>query len=58
MKVLLIETEAEGHYISLYLKNIIKEILLRKEISLSLMTTRTIMLNNDFKFDEENNFWP
>lgn len=54
MKVLLIETEAEGHYISLYLKNIIKEILLRKEISLSLMTTRTIMLNNDFKFLRNN----
>jgi len=50
MKILLIETEKEGHYISLYLKNIVKEILLRKVESLTLMTTKSVMTDENYKF--------
>ena len=43
MKILLIETETEGHYISLYLQNLVSEILLRKIESITLMTKKNIL---------------
>ena len=50
MKILLIETDKEGHYISLYLKNIVKEILSRKIESLTLMTRKSIIADENYKF--------
>lgn len=50
MKILLIETEGEGHYISLYLKNLVSEILSRKIESLTLMTKKSIIKNDNYKF--------
>ena len=43
MKILIIETEIDGHYISLYLKNIVREILSRKIESLSIITKKSVM---------------
>ena len=49
MKVLLIETEDDGHYVSLYLKLLIKE-LLKKNFSVSLLITKKIFKNKNYSF--------
>jgi hypothetical protein len=50
MKILIIETELEGHYISLYLKNIVREILSRKIESLSIITKKSAIVDENYNF--------
>ena len=50
MKILIIETEIDGHYISLYLKNIVKEILSRKIESLTIITKKSVIADENYKF--------
>jgi hypothetical protein len=50
MKILIIETELDGHYISLYLKNIVREILSRKVESLSIITKKSAIVNENCDF--------
>jgi hypothetical protein len=50
MKILIIETEIDGHYISLYLKNIVREILSRKIESLTIITKKSAIADENYKF--------
>ena len=50
MKILIIETEIDGHYISLYLKNIVREILSRKIESLTIITKKSVIADENYKF--------
>jgi hypothetical protein len=50
MKILIIETEIDGHYISLYLKNIVREILSRKIESLTIITKKSVTAGKNYKF--------
>jgi hypothetical protein len=50
MKILIIETEIDGHYISLYLKNIVREILSRKIESLTIITKKSAITEENYKF--------
>jgi len=50
MKILIIETEIDGHYISLYLKNIVREILSRKIESLTIITKKSAIAGENYKF--------
>ena len=50
MKILIIETEIDGHYISLYLKNIVREILSRKIESLTIITKKSAVADENYKF--------
>lgn len=50
MKILIIETEIDGHYISLYLKNIVREILSRKIESLTIITKKSVIVDENYKF--------
>jgi len=45
MKILIIETELDGHYIYLYLKNIVREILSRKIEYLSIITKKSAIVD-------------
>ena len=50
MKILIIETEIDGHYISLYLKNIVREILSRKIETLTIITKKSAIADENYKF--------
>jgi hypothetical protein len=50
MKILLIETEIDGHYISLYLKNLVGEILSREIESLTIITKKSVTVGENYKF--------